>query len=103
MGILVYAIPALFPALLIDIWVTVHFRARGKDAMPSASFVIAAFTTIPLYLFLAYGWALIFSQTIDAFSGQGGIGLAVIVGFGLVCSVIRAIVGVVLYINFRHR
>ena len=96
MGILVYAIPALFPAVFIDLLLTVYFRGRSKYAL-------SAFTTIPTYLLLAFCSTLILSKTDDTFSGQGAIGLGLILGFGLILSILRAILELVLFIRTRRK
>lgn len=93
---ILYVFIALFPTILIDIHLTVRFRDRGRLA-------IAAFATIPLYFSIAYLCAVILGRTVPAFSGQGAIGLTIILGFGLVCSILRAIWGLLLFIDFKRR
>ena len=94
--VILYMFIVLFSTILIDIRLTVRFRDRGN-------FAIAAFATIPLYFLMTFLWTIILGRTVTAFSGQGAIGLTIILGFGLVFSILRAIWELLLFIDFKRR
>ncbi|MEO0949606.1 MAG: hypothetical protein AAFY11_15985 [Cyanobacteria bacterium J06641_5] len=90
-----YIIRALFPAIAIDIFLTVNFLNRDRN-------LLGALVGVPLYLLGAFGWVVILGATDPRFSGQGAIGLALPIGVGIVLSVLRLVVGLILFITSKY-
>jgi hypothetical protein len=90
-----YVIRVLLPALLIDISLTVSFLQRGKREL-------GAFIASPLYLIAALVWTSIFGRD-PRFQGQGIIGLAIFLGLGIVFTLLRLLLGLILSISLKHR
>ena len=91
-----YIIRALFPALIIDILLTISFLNKGINAL-------AAFVSVLLYSINAYVWALILRETNSSFSGQGALGLAMLIYIGIAFSILRLIFGIILVLYLRYR
>ena len=89
-----YIIRALFPVLIIDIFLAIILLNQGKNGL-------AAFFPVPLYFINAYAWMVFLGATNSAFSGQGAIGLGIIIGIGIVFAILRLILGIVMFINMR--
>lgn len=76
--------------ILIDIFMTIKFLNKGKNKL-------AAFAPISLYFINALIWMFILGNTNPGFSGQGAIGLVIILGFGIACSILRSLLGIGLF------
>lgn len=86
-----YIVRALFPALVIDIFVTTNLLNQGKN-------LFAAFASVFLYFVNALVWRFILEATNPAFLGQGALGLALLMTVGMAFSIFRLLFGVVLFI-----
>ena len=91
-----YILRALFPALIIDIYLTIRWLDRDKKAL-------AAFATILLYPINTFAWVVFLGQTNPAFSGQGALGLAFLMGVGIVITILRLIFGMVVFFQIKRR
>ncbi|MGI0494253.1 hypothetical protein ACN4EG_20905 [Alkalinema pantanalense CENA528] len=97
-----YLIRVLFPAVLIDLALTVgvfwkrRFLQRGKK-------IGVALLPALLYLLAALVWIVILDNGDPRFQGQGVIGLFFLFSLGLVFTVLRLLLGVILLISFRRR
>ena len=69
---------------------TIKFLNKGKDKL-------AAFAPIFLYLINALIWMLILGKNNPGFSGQGAIGVVILLGFGIACSILRLFLGIGLF------
>ena len=87
-----YFFRALFPALPIDLWLTIVSLKKGRNA-------IGAFLPVPFYFVCTWIWAAILSASNPAFQGQGVIGLAFLMGIGIALSIVRFILGLLLFLN----
>ena len=86
-----YILRVLFPALIIDVYLTIRWLNQEKKAL-------AAFATILLYPINTFAWVVFLGQTNPAFSGQGAIGLAFLAGIGIVVTILRLIFGVFVFL-----
>lgn len=91
-----YIFRALFPALLIDIFLTSYFLNQGKNKL-------AAFTTVLFYFINSFIWSLVLGRTNSAFSGQGAIGLALLVSFGIAFSILRLLLGTAFFLQTKQK
>jgi len=85
-----YILRVLFPALLLDILITAGLRRR-KLFLRSDKWA-AMLLPVPLYLINAFAWVVFYGGD-SQFQGQGAIGVAVFLGFGVAFSVIRFCLG----------
>lgn len=85
-----YILRVLFPALLLDILITAGLRRRKPFARSDKW--AAVLLPSPLYLLNAFLWMHVYSGD-PRFQGQGAIGFAVFIGFGVAFSVIRFCLG----------
>ena len=92
----IYIIFPIIIAIPIDIFLTRNFLNRSNNAM-------AVFAPIPLYLSIAFLWSIYVTRTVVAFQGQGVLGLYLIVGLGMLCSLLRLILGLIMLIYTKYR
>ena len=90
-----YIVFPVLPAIASDIFLTRNLLNQGKAAT-------AAFATVPIYFFIGLLWTIIVGNTVPAFSGQGALGLSLIMGLSILSCVCRLIVGLILFLNLRH-
>lgn len=95
-----YVSRVLFPAILIDILLTVRFL-RQETGLQRNRKIIGA--TAPLYLIAAIVWMLIFGFGDAAFQGQGAIGLILLGYLGVAFTVLRVFLGFILFMSLRNR
>ncbi len=97
-----YVLPVLFPALLIDIVLTVNLL-RDNPRLQAGKKALGALVASPLYFIASVILVFIFGQD-PRFQEQGAIGLAVFLGVGIVFTILRLLVGLILLINLmRHK
>lgn len=84
-----YIVRALFPALPLDIWLTIILRRKRRK-------IVSAFATPPLYIICAFIWNIILSATNPAFRGQGALGLMLLMAIAIAFSLLRIVCGLLL-------
>jgi hypothetical protein len=97
-----YIFRILFPAILIDITLTVGFLRKGSLQRRSRR-VLSAFVTAPLYIMAALLWSVILGGGDPRFQGQGVLGLFLLMALGIFVTFLRLLLGLILFIGFRHR
>jgi hypothetical protein len=97
-----YVLRVLFPAILIDIALTIRFLR--KDNLPRRGRkALDTIATAPLYLIAALVWIFILGIGDPRFQGQGVLGLMVFGVFGIAFSFLRLILGFILFLSLRRR
>ena len=89
-----YIVRALFPALFIDIWLTIIFFKKNRN-------ILSAFATAPVYLISTLIWSFILNLTNSAFHGQGVVGLMLLMFIGIAFSILRMVFGLFLILLYR--
>jgi hypothetical protein len=97
-----YIFRVLFPAILLDISLTAVLL-RKDNLLRRNRRALGAFVTAPLYLVAAMVWILILGIGDPRFQGQGVIGLVVFGVIGIVFTILRLMLGVMLFPSLRHR
>jgi hypothetical protein len=98
-----YIYRVLFPAISIDIALTVSFLRKENILRGRRERVICAFGTSPLYLIAALVWIFILGVGDSRFQGQGVLGLILLWGLGIVFAVLRLLLGLILFFSLKHR
>ena len=99
-----YVLRVLFPAVLIDIALTISFLRKGN--LPRRGRKRKALDTLitaPLYLIAALVWILILGIGDPRFQGQGVLGLMVFGVLGTAFAFLRLILGFILFFSLRRR
>lgn len=97
-----YIFRVLFPAILIDISLTASFLRKG-NLLRRGRRSLGAFATAPLYLIASLVWMLILGIGDPRFQGQGVLGLIVFLSLGIVFTILRLFLGLILFLSWRHR
>ena len=98
-----YIFPILFPGLFLDILLTISFLYffNKKIFPPQKRKVLAAFAPASLYLTIAFIWIIIYAWD-PRFQGQGILGLFLIMTLGVIFTLVRLLLGLVLFIALRR-
>jgi hypothetical protein len=97
-----YIFRVLFPAILIDIALTVSFLRKGTLQRRNRR-ALSAFVTAPLYIIAALFWSVILGSGDPRFQGQGVLGLFLLMALGIFVTFLRLLLGLILFIGLRHR
>ena len=97
-----YVLRVLFPAVLIDIALTISFLRKGNLPRRGRK-ALDTLITAPLYLIAALVWILILGIGDPRFQGQGVLGLMFFGVLGIAFAFLRLILGFILFFSLRRR
>lgn len=100
-----YVIRVLLPGLLLDVLLTYGIFSffQKNTALTNNKNALVAFISTPLYIITAFIVATIYASTDPRFQGQGVLGLFLFISIGIVCTLLRSLLGVILFMGLRHR